>query len=329
MINLRRVSIVVLAAVLLVTPRAAPSAHAGDTRCAGTLTGPVPGNVSVPEGQTCLLLGAEIEGNLFVGAGAELRDDATGSAPNIVRGNLRAEGGDLGGLENTRVFGDAANLTATRIDLKAVVVIPPEGGALRQFRVDGNLMIEEATDVVVDGASVGRNLRVIKSRGPGFVTIRGVNRVGEFGRMGGNVVVKDSVTRQIFVDQNSLQGNVDVRGNVTTSFGVVVTLNDALGNISIVDNESRVNPLDPVKDGLRVEDNQTGGNLNLIDNVMEAGSFITSNEVDGNMAVIRTLGTGAKTVTLNTVAGTLRCVENDPPFVGAPNIAGGRQGQCS
>jgi hypothetical protein len=342
MIILRRVSIVALAAVLLVAPAAAPSAHAAATRCAGTLTdpgtltGPVPGNVIVPEGQACLLSGADIQGNLFVRAGALLGDDNEDpfGAPNVVRGNLRAEGGEFVGLENTRVFGNA-DLKASNIDLIGVNLVP---GGFRQFRVDGNLIIEEATRVVVAFASVGRNLRAINLRAPTFgVLIRGVNQVGEpgqvgeFGRIGGNVVVKDSVASQIEVNQNILDGRVDVRGNVTTEGGVAVSYNDALGNISIVDNEPR--DVSVSFGGLDVQGNQTGGNLDVIDNVVQtlpgSGSSITSNEVDGNMAVIRTRGTGAKTVTRNTVAGTLRCFENDPPFVGAPNIAAKLQGQCS
>ena len=294
-------------------------AHADDTPCAGTLTGPVPGNVIVPEGQTCLLSGAQIEGNLFVRAGARLQDTIA-SAPNTVRGNLQADGGDFVDLDNTRVFGEAATLKGTRAFLGGTTTLQ----GFRQFRVDGNLMIDGATAVFVNFASVGRNLHVIKSGGTSssVLAIRGVNQVGGFGRIGGDLVVKDSVASQIDVGSNNLQGNLDVHGNVTTGDGLLVRVNEALGDVSIVDNEARGFT------GMFVQRNQAGGNLDLIDNFVERPSFIQSNEVDRNMAVIKTRGTSTKTVTANTVGDTLRCFDNDPPFVGAPNIAAKREGQC-
>ncbi len=55
---------------------------------------------------------------------------------------------------------------------------------------------------------------------------------------------------------------------------------------------------------------------------------ITGNSVGGDVLVFKNQGPGTKLVENNTVAQNLQCFENEPPFVGGPNMAGKAEGQC-
>jgi hypothetical protein len=73
------------------------------------------------------------------------------------------------------------------------------------------------------------------------------------------------------------------------------------------------------------------GSLNMKDNLIQAPYTlrVQTAQIGGNAHITHNTGTGLKTVNLNRVAKSLVCVDNDPPFVGAPNVARQAQGQCS
>ncbi len=73
------------------------------------------------------------------------------------------------------------------------------------------------------------------------------------------------------------------------------------------------------------------GNILLYENVLPVTEFFTvlDNTVTQNMQIFKTRGAGQKTVMGNTVGENLQCFENDPPFVGSPNVARQAQGQCT
>ena len=50
--------------------------------------------------------------------------------------------------------------------------------------------------------------------------------------------------------------------------------------------------------------------------------------LQGNVQVFKNAGEGRKTVQNNQVGKDLQCFENTPPFVGGPNVAQKREGQC-
>jgi len=287
----------------------APAVAASDTPCVGVLTG-VHDNVIVPEGQSCVLAGAVIRGNLFVRPQARLRDSV--QTPNNVVGNLFAFEAQFVSLQNTHVVGDA-DLKRTRISLL--------GGEGQRFRVDGDLLVEEASGVFISGASVGGDLDVIKASPSSafglFAVVRGVP-------VGQNLNVRDSNATQIEVSRNEVGGSIQVQNNVTTGEGLLVQLNDVVGNVDIRDNVSSG------RFGWIIRVNEVDRNFNLENNVVNTTQIfpVELNEVGENMAVLKNRGTGAKTITTNTVADTLRCFENDPPFVGGPNIAAKKEGQC-
>lgn len=287
----------------------APAVAASDTPCVGVLTG-VHDNVIVPEGQSCVLAGAVIRGNLFVRPQARLRDSV--QTPNNVVGNLFALEAQFVSLQNTHVVGDA-DLKRTPTSLL--------GGEGQRFRVDGDLLVEEASSVFISRASVGGDLDVIKASPSSafglFAVVRGVP-------VGQNLNVRDSNATQIEVSQNEVGGSIQVQNNVTTGEGLVVQLNDVVGNVDIRDNVSSG------RFGWVIRFNEVDRNFNLENNVVNTTQIfpVELNEVGENMAVIKNRGTGAKTITTNTVADTLRCFDNDPPFVGGPNIAAKKEGQC-
>jgi hypothetical protein len=287
----------------------APGGAASDTPCVGPLTG-VHDNVVVPEGQTCMLAGAVIRGNLFVRPQARLTDSFR--TPNNVVGNLFAFQAQLVDLENTRVAGDA-DLKQTRANLTAIGF----QGQVFRFRVDEDLLIEESPGVFLSFPRVGGDLDVIKANSPLVsVVVRSVT-------VGQNLNVRDSVARQIDVRSNEVGGSVQVQNNTAQSNGLVVGFNEVVGNAEIRDNVSIGTS------GWFIDNNEVGGNFNLENNLV-SGTFtppVQLNQVGENMAVIRNRGTSAKTITNNTVADTLRCFDNEPPFVGGPNTAPKKEGQ--
>ena len=72
-----------LAAALLVVP----AAHADDRRCSGTIrAASIDGNVVVPSGRTCTLIGTRVDDNVLV------KENATLVARGVrVGGNIQAE----------------------------------------------------------------------------------------------------------------------------------------------------------------------------------------------------------------------------------------------
>jgi hypothetical protein len=70
------------------------------------------------------------------------------------------------------------------------------------------------------------------------------------------------------------------------------------------------------------------GNVTIQENVIvtgvppASGMHIDSNQIaNGNLHVFKNVGMGAKDVVFNNVLnGDIQCYENDPPFVGGPNM---------
>jgi hypothetical protein len=73
------------------------------------------------------------------------------------------------------------------------------------------------------------------------------------------------------------------------------------------------------------------GNINVEDNVIGAlapfGLEIADNTIGHNLQVFKNEGPGAKRVQQNT-ARQVQCKENAPPFLGGPNVAPKKEGQC-
>jgi hypothetical protein len=70
------------------------------------------------------------------------------------------------------------------------------------------------------------------------------------------------------------------------------------------------------------------GNIKVEDNLITGALRIEDNQVAEDLQVFKNTGPGQKFVRNNTVGENLQCFENTPPFVGGPNNAQKREGQC-
>lgn len=235
---------------------AVPVAAAAPTQCVGTLGAVTVGNVVVPSGMHCEMVGTTVTGNVRVEDGASLRASESNIAGHVIGRDTAwvclQFGSELGG--NFDVTG--GNLgTTTGFD--ALVM------------VGGNAKVSENAGLTfIDFAQVGGNIDV--SGNTGTLEI-------EFNTVGGNVKVTDN-----FVPVGYTGGTLAFGGcGAPTSF-------------------------------------PSGGGMSVFNNTAE----------NSNMHVISNSGPGFKQVVLNTVK-NLVCLDNDPTFVGAGNIAQHTVGQCT
>jgi hypothetical protein len=70
------------------------------------------------------------------------------------------------------------------------------------------------------------------------------------------------------------------------------------------------------------------GNIKAEDNVITSSFEISDNRVGQNLQVYKNTGGAAKRVANNVVGESVQCFDNAPPFVGGPNMAPKREGQC-
>jgi hypothetical protein len=160
----------------------------------------------------------------------------------------------------------------------------------------------------------------------------------------GSVLVQENA--KLFAQFNMVQGNIigdkaevmDLDSN--TLFGVIsITegdFNDPELDVRLVANDVRLG-------GIKVE-KMTGeivvgvaghgnsvnrGNIFLQENRPVAHFEVNDNTVGQNIQVFKTFGPGVpKTVVNNRAGENLQCFENDPPFIGGPNPAPKKEGQC-
>jgi hypothetical protein len=142
--------------------------------------------------------------------------------------------------------------------------------------------------------------------------------------------------------------NDQVRGNVDgdKAAGVQVAASRVGGNIQI---KEGTNPFEfgvavyagTVLDqgNIQVEKMNTGilivttrlekGSIKIEENTTTSALFeVTSNSVSGNIQIFKNSGSASKLVSANIAGGAIQCFENQLPFIGGPNTAPTKQGQC-
>jgi hypothetical protein len=135
---------------------------------------------------------------------------------------------------------------------------------------------------------------------------------------------------------NTIQGNIDiVEGGPHPVFREVALCGNTLpnGNIKAIKMVGGVDmSLIAFCAGLPVPNVLAKGSIQVEDNVITPNRwlFINSNSVGANLQVYKTREAGSiiKAVTANTARESVQCFDNDPPFVGGPNVAPKREGQC-
>jgi hypothetical protein len=70
------------------------------------------------------------------------------------------------------------------------------------------------------------------------------------------------------------------------------------------------------------------GNIKVEDNVISSSLEVSDNRVGQNVQVYKNTGAASKRVANNTAGESVQCFDNLPPFVGGPNFAPKREGQC-
>jgi len=215
-----------------------------------------------------------------------------------------------------------------------------------------NVVVPSGADCVLSGAHVIHNVRV--ESGASLLATIGLGST----TIGGNVHGIHSKF-VLLVFQTQVGGNLHVHGGdagTTSGFDIGVTIG---GNATIELNAGRtfvdaatvggqLNVWRNTGCAVEVEFNTVGGHIRVEDNIIGVvpiaecpnppvglptvgtGMSIFTNMVPtGNLLVLRNSGGGVKNVVSNTVGKTLRCSDNDDPFVGGPNSASRLQGdQC-
>ena len=180
---LRTITAALLGTVLLLL--AVPTVSAAETLdCVGEFTGTHDGNLRVPSGEFCIIIGAEVTGNVLVEDGA-LGFHSHGSIIGknvIVEGvqlDVRILNSEVGGYVDIANSGNAGTIGAicaseiggnVRFTNNAGVYalgatgfggVCPEGDV-----IGGNLIIEDnAAHFVIRGEEVGRNLQLMNNTG--------------------------------------------------------------------------------------------------------------------------------------------------------------------
>jgi hypothetical protein len=194
------------------------------------------------------------------------------------------------------------------------VVVPPGAECLlTNVVVRGNVKALENSELFIDNSQIRQN--VIGDKAEEVFSV--VNRIG------GNLDVKDGT--DLFTNADTIEGNVkienldgdiEVLGNNIPN-GDVLVFKSATRRLAINDNN--------VPNGsVRLFENQIG--VNPLGNAL----FVVRNQIGSDGQVFKNRGPGGKVVATNTVDGNLQCKENDPLFVGQPNVVGGNaEDQCA
>jgi hypothetical protein len=171
---------------------AAPAAMADDTRCDGVLPPGVYDNVVVPSGASCVIVGAEIRGNLKAEPGSLIIDVRNSTIHGNVEGDSFASfdlhGSMVGGDVTLKKFNTNVQVCGTQVrqDLqveegrgRVELGSPATGCAANE--VGENLQAYKNLITVylaIDGNMVGKNLQVYENMGSAPKSVEG-NTVGQ------------------------------------------------------------------------------------------------------------------------------------------------------
>jgi hypothetical protein len=214
-----------------------PKGHSDKGVCEGTVTGPVAGDLVVPEGATCDASGAVVRRRVRVGRNATLTAGGSFSA---------ARGVDVGPGATLRLVGTHISIGGVQAHGAKKVALIKEPLAGSSAVVGGSVLLFETADVSVvslivggqvlmsgggaDGVEVGAN-RILRSLDvTGARVLRGAAR--RIFSIRSNVVGRDArISANNARGANSLfiGGNRILRGNLTCRGNVPAPVNIRLG----------------------------------------------------------------------------------------------------
>ena len=165
-------------------------AHADDRRCTGTIRAVnIDGNVIVPSGKSCKLLGTRVDDNVFVRRGAVLEAYGVRVEGNIQAGNHRRV------LVRPRVVNDTVRRSRIGGDIQ---LFDGRRGNIRRTVIGGNLQVKQNTGFQAAVRNVvDADLQAFSNTG-GFRIYRN--------RIDGNLQCKSNDPAP-YGGQNTVQGN--------------------------------------------------------------------------------------------------------------------------
>lgn len=196
--------------------------------------------------------------------------------------------------------------------------------------VHDNVVVPPGASCVLNGATVRGNVIALADSklAVTFSTVHG----NVEGRRADSVVVSDSTVRENVTIVEGGPAAGPVLGGiactaVTNVCEAAVFRSTVRGNVHIekVVGSVRVGSILIPTLGAPVPN----GNVQVEDNVIPAGEdlVVANNTVAQNIQVYKNTGPGNKTVSVNSGA-AIQCFDNPLPFVGGPNGAGKKEGQC-
>jgi hypothetical protein len=266
----------------------APAAAADDTQCVGLLPPGVHDNVVVPTGQTCIANGATIRGNVKVLE----RADFIAQAGTTIGGSAQGERDANVFIADSEIGGNVKTAGGLFSNV-----------SLASSTVGDNVEAGELASVFIGVSTVGGNV----------ITQAAARVLVQASRIGGNLDIKETISGPanlgVIVCGNRLP-NGNIRVEKTRAGGVVVGLTFGFSCIGPPGNTV------------------SKGSIEVVENNVDRVLDVSGNTVGQNVEVLKNTGPAPKTVQANTVGDTIRCHDNTPPFVGGPNIAQKREGQC-
>jgi hypothetical protein len=202
-----------------------------------------------------------------------------------------------------------------------------------------NVVVPAGAHCHLLGARVKGNVLVLRDATLSIVS----DPIGSGGLgLGNPTVVEGNVqaenARSLGITASQVRGNVQVKG---ASEGMVSLLAFIGGNIQVEGMAGRLSlaisgiggGLEVTKSSGRIELGLISitGSVKIADNVVPntgAGMVLDSVRTSGDLKVLNNRGPGPKRVAGSIVAGSLECFGNTATFVGGPNTAGKRKGQC-
>ena len=138
-------------------------------------------------------------------------------------------------------------------------------------------------------------------------------------QVGGNIESHNAF--QVIVQGGSVGGRIRIKGGGFQ--GVAASINNVTvsgGDVQVENVEANILFIGSTR--------VTNGGILTSRNVVTSDFQIQFNTVSESIEAYNTLGPAAKIVSLNVAAVAVRCEGNEPPFVGGPNFAPEREGQC-
>lgn len=185
-----------------------------------------------------------------------------------------------------------------------------------------NVVVPEGGFCDISNSQIRGNIKALRNS---TLYVSGNNRIG------GNVEADKASDVQIFNrggPSNVISGNgVIVENSTATAICGAVIPN---GDIIIVKNRGFAlaiggSPCTAFFGGGNTLDK---GNIKVEDSVISSLFEVSDNRVAQNVQVFKNAGAATKRVMNNTAGESVQCFDNVPPFIGGPNFAPKREGQC-